>query len=130
MRISGPPIRPVVGLAIATFLVLIAVDSGSVLLTRISVPDEARSAGVAAADEARDLPTTRQSAIRAQQVARGEARAHGLRVLSRGFVLYPDGRVHLTATRTAPTLLLHRIPGLRDLAVVTVSTTVSAREFS
>lgn len=130
MRIPALPLRLIVGVAVAIVLVLAAVDGGSVVLTRLSVPDETRSAGVAAADAVRDLPTTRQSAVRAHDEAWRAARTHGLRVLTRDFRLYPDGRVHLTATRTAPTLLLRRIPGLRDLAVVTASVTVDPRQFS
>jgi hypothetical protein len=130
MRLSALPIRPLVGLVVALVLLLAAVDAGSVVLTRLRVPDETRSAGAAAADAVRDLPATRQSAVRAHQAANRAARSHGLRVLTRDFRLYPDGRVRLTATRTAPTLLLHRISWLSDLAVVTASETVDPRQFS
>ena len=43
---------------------------------------------------------------------------------SKGFAIYPDGRVTLTGTKTAPTILLHRLSFLRHFAEVSTTVTV------
>lgn len=128
MRISG--LRPLIWTAIAVVLTLGVLDTGSVVLTRLAVPDQAREAGYAAAEAVRDRPVDRQSAQAALRAAREQARTSGNAVRARDFVLQNDGAVSLTAGRTAPTLLLHRIPQLRHLARVTESVTVSRLPYS
>lgn len=128
MRISG--LRPLVWVAVAVVLTLGVLDTGSVVLTRLAVPDQAREAGYAAAEAVRDRPVDRQSAQAALRAAREQARTSGNAVRARDFVLQNDGAVSLTAGRTAPTLLLHRIPQLRHLARVTESVTVSRLPYS
>ncbi len=53
------------GLLVAVAVVLLAVDAGSVMLTRMSEPDDVRTAGYAAAAVAKTGPTTRQVAVNA-----------------------------------------------------------------
>ena len=128
MRIPG--LRPLIWTALALVLTLAALDTGSVVLTRLAVPDQAREAGYAAAEAVRDQPVDRQSAQVALRAAREQAGISGNAVRARDFVLRADGRVSLTAGRTAPTLLLHRIPQLRHLARVTESVTVARLPYS
>lgn len=125
-----PGIRATVWLFAATVLVLGAVDAGSVFLTRMSVPDEARRAGYAAATAVEEQEATPQSVRVAFDAAREEARGRNISVSTKRFTLYPDGRVTLTARRTAPTLLLHRIPPVSHWAEVRASVTVTAVPFS
>lgn len=126
MRIPMPPIRPLCYLVVAAGFVLGAVDGGSVVLTRLAVPDDVRAAGQAAAGAVEGQPTNRQTAAVAYEVASDQARPHGLTVSRNGFTLYPDGRVQLTASRTAPTLLLDRVPALQHFAEASVTETVAA----
>lgn len=128
MRISG--LRPLVWVVVAVVATVAVLDAGSVLLTRLAVSDQAREAGYAAAEAARDRPVDRQAAQVALRAAREQAGTNGNRVRARDFVLRVDGRVSLTAGRTAPTLLLHRIPQLRHLTRVTDSVTVAPLPYS
>lgn len=125
------PSRAVLGrlLAAAVFLVAL-IDAGSVVLANLAVPDATRAAGRAAAAAVENEPATPQVAVTAYDAARHFAGERGLRVATEDFTLYADGRVTLTASRTAPTLLLHRIPTLQDLAVVSTTTTVRPLSFS
>lgn len=111
-------------LAAAALLVVTVVDGGSVLLTEMSVPDDTTTAGHAAAGAVEDERVSQQAAITAFEAARSTAAGDLLEVRSRSFRLFPDGEVTLTASRTAPTLVMHRIPFLRDLTVVTSTVTV------
>lgn len=132
MHLSVPSIglRGLVLPAVAIALVLGSVDAGSVVLTRLAVPDDVRTAGHAAAAAAENQPVNRQTALEAFEAAQAEARGYGIVVSPKDFTLYPDGRVTLTAGRTAPTLLLDRIEPLRHYAEVTATETVSALPFS
>lgn len=130
MRIPFPPVRGLLGLAVAVALVLAAVDAGSVVLTRMSVPDDVRSAGYAAAASVGDKPVNRQTAQVAFEAAQADARNYGIEVEADDFTLYPDGRVMLTAGKTAPTILLDRIEPLRHYAEVSTTVTVEKLPFS
>lgn len=125
-----PGLRVLALMIVAAVSVAGVVDAGSVYLTRMSVPDAAKQVGYAAAEAAEDQPTTRQTALVAFRAAREDASTRDLTIPSKGFTLYPDGRVRLTARRTAPTLLLHRISALRHLSEVGVTVTVAAVPFS
>lgn len=128
MRISG--LRPLVWTALAVALTLVVLDTGSIVLTKLAVPDQAREAGYAAAEAVEGKPVNRTTAQEALRVAREQAGTNGNGVRARDFVVRTDGRVTLTARRTAPTLVLHRIPQLRGLARVTETVTVSRLPFS
>lgn len=125
-----PGMRAMVWLFAATVLVLGAVDGGSVFFTRMSVPDEARQAGYAAASAVEEQEATPRTVRVAFDAAREEARGRNISVSTKSFTLYPDGRVTLTARRTAPTLLLHRISALSDWTEVRATVTVTAVPFS
>ena len=130
MRIPMLPLRPIVYLAVAGSLLGGTIDAGSVMLTRLAVPDDVRTAGHAAAAAAENKPANRQTAQLAFAAAQAEARGYGIVVSVKDFTLFPDGRVTLTAGRTAPTLLLDRIEPLRHYTEVTATETVSALPFS
>ena len=49
---------------------------------------------------------------------------------AKSFTLYPDGKIELTGARTAPTLLIDRIPALRHYTQVKATKTVTALPFS
>ena len=130
MHIWVPPLRPIGHFAVAAVVVGFGIDAGSVALTRLSTPDDVREAGQAAAEAVKEMPVDRQTATVAFAAAADEGRAHGLRILPRDFRLFPDGRVELTAARTAPTLLLDHISALHDLTSVESTATVTALPFS
>lgn len=130
MRIPLPPVRGLVMLVVTVGFVVAAIDAGSVVMNRMTVPDDVRAAGHAAAEVAKNQPATRQTALAAYEAAVDDARQTGITVQTKGFTLYPDGRVTLTAGKTAPTLLLDRIAALRDLAEVRTTVTVEPLPFS
>ena len=111
-------------------LVILLLDGGSVAITKASVPDDARDAGYAAAEAVHALPNTQQTAVVAYDAATRRGTAAALHIERRGFTVYPDGKVTLTVTRTAPTLVFKHLPFLRDLTVVTATTTVTALPYS
>ena len=111
-------------------LVIAAMDGGSIALTHAWVPDDARDVGFAAAESVRGLPSTQQSAVVAYDAATRRGAVAALHIDRQGFTVYPDGKVTLTVTRTAPTLVFKHLPVLRDLTVVTATTTVTALPYS
>lgn len=131
MRIHSPISRRGFVFSLASVLLVLAVvDGGSVLLARISVADQARGAGYAATAAVTDQPATAETVRLAFEAARDDARARDISISTKSFTLYPDGRVTLTARRTAPTLLLNRISALSHLAQVRATVTVTALPFS
>lgn len=126
MRLSLAPLRPLIWLAVAAALVVAAIDAGSVVLTRVKVPDDVKKAGLAAASEVENEPVNQRAAAVAYDTATRHARPLGIEIKPKNFTLYPDGRVELTGVRTAPTLLLDRIEPLRHFAKVKATATVSA----
>ena len=129
MLISLSPIRPIGYLLVASAFIGGGIDAGSVVLTRLTVPDQVLEAGQAAAAAVEGRQATRQNAAVAYAAASEEARPHGLKIKAKSFTLYPDGRVELTGSRTAPTLLLDRIPALRHFTHVKATTTATALPF-
>jgi hypothetical protein len=130
VHIWVPPLRPIGYFLVAAVVVGFGIDAGSVVLTRLSTPDDVREAGQAAAEAVKGMPVDRQAATMAFAAAADEGRTYELRILPRDFRLFPDGRVELTAARTAPTLLLAHISALKDLTSVESSATVTALPFS
>ena len=114
----------------AAILVLSLIDGGSVAITRAAVPDDARDAGYAAAEAVEGLPGTQHAALIGYEAATRRGTATALHIERKGFTVYPDGRVTLTVSRTAPTLVFKHLPVLRDLTVVTATTTVTALPYS
>jgi hypothetical protein len=123
-------VRKTVVMLVLVVAGLIALDGGSVVLTKLSSPDWVRDAGykaaavVASRDEAVPTPSTARSALSA---ARAEAQRHDITVDDDGFYVYADDRVDLTGVATAPTLFLRRIPFLEGLAQVSTTMTVEPR---
>lgn len=117
-------------LAAVVIAALLAVDAGSVLLTRLASPDELESAGQKAAavvaHRSEGVPTP-QTALAALEAARAEAGEHEIALSEDDFLVYADDSVELTGVATAPTLLLKRVPFLADLAEVTTTMTVEPR---
>jgi hypothetical protein len=116
-------------LATAVF-VLCVIDGGSIFMTRMSVPDAAKNAGYAAARAVEGQPTTRQTVVVAYAAAREDGEKRNLQIKTRNFTLYPDGKVKLTASRTARTLVLRRIPSWSHWADVSATVTVSALPYA
>ena len=125
------PSRSALGyLLAAAFLLVALIDGGSVVLTSLSVPDDTGAAGQAAAAAVEGEPATKQSAIVAFEAAQLAGAGNSLSVHTEDFTLYPDGRVSLTASRVAPTLVFHRLPWFRERAVVTATTTAQPLPFT
>jgi hypothetical protein len=130
MRTTLSPLRPLIWLVLAAALLVAAIDTGAVVLTRIKVPDDVRRAGQVAAEAVANQPATRQTAQTAFDAAQAEARQHGIVVTTKDFTLYPDGRVALTAGKTAPTLLLKHVEALSRFAEVQTTVTVEKLPYS
>ena len=112
---------PLVVLPIVT-----AADVGSIALVHLSVPDdaaEAGRAGVAAIQYSREA--TQEGAEAAYEAAAGVADLHRQEIDKRSFTISKDGSVTLTVSKTAPTVMFKHIPGLRDLAYASTTTTVN-----
>ena len=116
-------IRTAITVVVLVLLVL-AVDSGSVFLTKMSSADNVRAAGYEAAAVAKNGPATRQTAVAALNAAQSNADTHGIVVNRKDFEIYPDGRVTLTGTKTAPTLLIKHLAVLSHWARVSTTLTV------
>ena len=126
----GLVLRRAVLLVVAVVIVLSALDGGSVALTQMQLPDHVKTAGYAAAEVSGSGPTDRQTAVAAWRAAEQAAEKNGFTVRPRNFTIYPDGRVQLTGTREAPTLLLHRLHALQHWARVTSTQTVKALPYT
>jgi hypothetical protein len=100
------------------------------MLTKLSVPDGTVVSGYAAVAAVEGLPATKHNAVIAYTAAQAAGDELTLRIHTEGFRLYPDGRVTLTASRRAPTLVFHRLPWLRDLTLVASSNTVDPLPFA
>jgi hypothetical protein len=111
-------------LSVLVPVVLGGIDAGSVALTRMALPDDARAAGHTATELVGHAAPSQPLADAALAAAREEARTHGVAVRRRGFTIYPDGRVTLTAVKEAPTLLLGRVGALRHFTEVRTTVTV------
>ena len=122
--------RTILWLVMVAFLIVLLVDGGSVAIVRAAAPDDARQAGYAAAEAVAGLPNTQKSVVLGYEAATRNGTAAALHIERKGFTVYPDGKVTLTVSRTAPTLVFKHLPVLRDLTVVTATTTVAALPYS
>jgi len=114
----------------ATALVgVVLVDAGSLAIVHVAVPDHTRDAGRAAAQTSRGRPATEQLALVAYEAAQRVADLHHETVRREDFTVYDGGRVTLTVQRTAPTVLVRFIPGLRNVIVATGTATVEASPY-
>jgi hypothetical protein len=90
-------------------------DVVSVSAAHIGATDDASQAATAAAAAWRSTHNVQS----AYQAAVDSLTSDSERILTRGFVIDPDGTVHLLLRRTAKTLLVHRIGPLQNYDVVT-----------
>jgi hypothetical protein len=109
---------------------LLLFDGGSVLAMNFIVPDDTSAAGKAAATAVEELPTDEQAVTIAFAAAQTAGTENSLRIHRRGFRLFPDGRVTLTASREAPTLVFEHLPWLRELTDISATTTEEPQPFS
>ncbi len=123
-------IRPVMLLMVASSFLVGGIDAGSVVLTRLTVPDHVREAGQSAAQAIENDPVNQRTAQLALAAARDEARPHGMKIRAKNFTIYKDGRVTLTGVQTAPTLLLEHIGALQHFTTVKATDTVTALPYS
>lgn len=123
-------IRPIVLTVALTAAFGGAVDGGAIAFTRLSATHDIQRVGQAAASAVKGRPVTSRTAALALNVARAEGRSHHLQVQSGNFRIYRDGRLQLTATTTASTMLLQHLKPLRHLTLVTASATVTASPYS
>lgn len=110
----------------AVFIVLavLAVDTGSVLLTQMSSHDDVKDAGYQAAAVAKKGPANQQTAVTALAAAETDAGAHGITIRKKSFLIYPDGSVRLTGVKAAPTLLMDHVGLFRHFTQVRTTLTV------
>lgn len=106
--VTGARTRVLVWMVVGLLATIALIDVGSIVLTRMRVDDDLKSAGFASA-----------TAIQGQQVstqAAQEAYAAATRNLNEGeevdpktFAVRPDGGVTLTVRKTAPTLMFKHL---------------------
>jgi hypothetical protein len=123
-------VRIAVLLVVASILVAGGIDAGSVVLTRLTVPDHVREAGQAAAQTIENDPVNQRTAQLALAAAREEARTHGMKIRAKSFTIYKDGHITLTGVQTAPSLILERIPALQHFTKVRATDSVTALPYS
>ena len=112
------------GLVLAVVLVVV-LDAGSVLMTHMSLSDDSRQAGREAARAVTGLPLTLATAEVGYEAATKVTDAKdGTSVRKSDFEVLPGGGVNLTVVRTAPSLVLKRVPWIAHFGVVVVSTVV------
>lgn len=101
--------------AVLALVSVSAFDAISVGAAHVSGADDANSAALAAADTWRDTHNV-NSALDSARAAAGANET----VLSAGFVIQPDGTVHLVMKKTATTLVMSHIGPLKKYTVVTL----------
>ena len=106
-------------------VLVVALDAGSVVMTRMSLSDDGREAGRAAARAVSGLPLILSTAVTAFEAAEEVTGfKEGVSVLRSDFEVLPSGGVTLTVVRTAPSLVLRRVSWLERFADVEVSVVV------
>jgi hypothetical protein len=91
---------------------IVAVDTVSVLSTRISVSDDAASAAIAGRDNYAGSHDVTAAYTAAQKAARDLHPATALP--AGGFLVTKDGTVTVTAIRMPSTIVAHYLPWVRD----------------
>jgi hypothetical protein len=113
-------------LAMIALPILIAVDAGSVTLTKFSVSDDADEAGRAGVQAIMfNEAATPEEAQRAFDAAKSVSDTHHEHIDPASFTITKDGTVTLTVSKHSGTVLFKRIPGLNGLTTTKVTTTVS-----
>jgi len=98
---------------------LVGFDAVSLGAGQFQAEDHAQQAARAAVEAYRTTPDLQQ----AYDAAVGEVLDDGDTIETEGFVAGPDGSITLRLRRQVPTLLIEKIPPLRDLATVTRTVT-------
>jgi uncharacterized membrane protein len=101
---------------------LVVVEGGSIIWARLKASDAADSAAIAAADafdQNQDVRSAREAAVDAVERKDPDAR------LVEPFQVEPDGTVHVTVQRRAPTVLVDRIGFTKDWAIIRITATGS-----
>ena len=110
---------------VLTVVLVVVLDAGSVFMTRISLSDDGQKAGREAAKAASGLPLNSDTAVTAFDAAQVvTAEKDGETVRQSDFLVKPGGRVRLTVERTAPSLVLGRVPWLAHFGEVAVTVEV------
>ena len=119
--LGSPLVRWVVVLAV---LFLAVWDGGTVFMTRMSLADTAQEAGRASAFSVSHMPLTTATAVIAYDAAVEVTQLKdGVSVRQSDFEVRPEG-VALTVVRTSPSLVIGRVPWLKQYGVVEVSAVV------
>jgi len=98
---------------------LIGFDAVSLAAGQFQAEDHAQQAARAAVEAYRTTPDLQQ----AYDAAVGEVLDDGDTIETEGFVAGPDGSITLRLRREVPTLLIEKIPPLRNLVTVTRTVT-------
>lgn len=106
--------------------ILLAVDAGSITLTKFSVSDDAQEAGRAGVQAILfNAAATPEEAQRAFDAAKSVSDTHREHIEPTSFTITKEGAVTLTVSKHSGTVLFKHIPGLRGLTTTTVTTTVA-----
>ncbi len=121
-----PGARVLVALPMIALPTVGVADLGSVALVHLSVPDDADEAGRAAVQALQFSRTaTPKDAEIGFNAAKSVTDLHHQHLDPQSFTIYRDGSVRLTVSKTAPTILFKRLPGLKGLTHTTTTTTVA-----
>jgi hypothetical protein len=126
----GGVVRALLLLAVTALPVLGVVDGGSIGYARLSTEDDARTVALAAAQAVRGEPLTQQTALTAYRTASATASRFGATVAQKDFTVHGDGSVTLTLSRKAPTVVVGRLPFLRDRTAVSATVTVEPSPYT
>jgi hypothetical protein len=111
--------------AVLAVVLVVALDAGSVFMTRISLSDDGQEAGREAARAVSGLPLNSATAVAGFEAAEEVTGfKDGVSLRQSDFEVLPGGGVALTVVRTAPSFVLGRVPWLAHYGVVAVSVVV------
>lgn len=110
-------VRVVVWLAIGLVLAVSLIDAGSIVLTRMRVDDDLKSAGFAGATAIRNKEVSGETAQLAYSAAVGSLN-DGERIDPETFAIRSDGSITLTVRMTAPTLAFKHLDFLNGFTEV------------
>jgi len=117
----------VLWIVLGALLLVAAIDTAQILVTRYRVTDAAQTAAFEAGSAYRSSDGDRRAAYRAALEAVEEADAEAK--LSRFVIDAPTGRVTVTVTRRVPTILAGRIGLTRDLTRARATETAEPAPF-
>lgn len=116
--------------ALAGLVLLIAlIDGASVMIARLQIDEDAKTAGRYATQQIHDAPVNQETARVAYAAATSALPSDAETILvneagdAEDFRVNADGSITLTVTRTAPTLAFQYLPKLKDLTVAKVTYT-------